>query len=144
MKFLSVLIVILGVYLVKDVNAKPNPTVQSIVKANTPENRKICSMWQCGIMLMWNFVTVERLRNLKETDLAEELSGQFQGDIIITEEQLQETADNLKSGSKTGLRDSKYRWKDNIVPYHIMQPFFSKLIMWSLVELGFNPLCLVM
>lgn len=44
MKFVSILIVILGVYLVKDVNAMPNPAVQSIVKANTPENRKICLM----------------------------------------------------------------------------------------------------
>ena len=58
--------------------------------------------------------------------MAEELSGQFQGDILITEEQLQEAADNVKSGSKTGLRDSKYRWKDNIVPYHIMESFFGK------------------
>lgn len=74
---------------------------------------------------MWNFVTVERLSNLQETDLAEELSGQFQGDILITEEQLQETADNIKSG-KTGLRDTKYRWKDNIVPYQINETYFSK------------------
>ncbi|CAO1442387.1 unnamed protein product [Diamesa tonsa] len=96
MKFVSILIVILGLYLVKDVNAKPNPVYQ-----------------------------IERLRNLKETDLAEELSGQFQGDIIISEEQLQEAADNVKSGSKTGLRDSKYRWKNNIVPYHINESYFD-------------------
>lgn len=41
MKSVSILIVILGVYLVKDVNAMPNQVVQSIVKANTPENREI-------------------------------------------------------------------------------------------------------
>ena len=52
MKFVSILIVILGVYLVKDVNAKPNPAVHSIVKANTPENRKIrltTIQHNCGI-----------------------------------------------------------------------------------------------
>ena len=40
MKLVSILVVILGLYFVKDVNAKPNPAVQSIVKPNTPENRK--------------------------------------------------------------------------------------------------------
>lgn len=47
MKFVSILIVILGLYFVKDVNAKPNPVVQSIVKENTPENRKIHDQTIC-------------------------------------------------------------------------------------------------
>ena len=57
--------------------------------------------------------------------MAEELSGQFQGDILITEEQLKEATENVKSVSKTGLRDTKYRWVDNIVPYEIDESYFG-------------------
>jgi hypothetical protein len=64
------------------------------------------------------------LRRLTESELAEELSGQYQGDIIISAEQLREY-ESVKS-SKTGLRDEKYRWTNGIVPYRINESDFSE------------------
>ncbi|KAG5677775.1 hypothetical protein PVAND_007506 [Polypedilum vanderplanki] len=57
-----------------------------------------------------------RLMNLSPYENAEELSGQFEGDIIISPKQLNEL---FKQNSKTGLIDLKYRWTNNIVPYQI-------------------------
>lgn len=66
-------------------------------------------------------LSVERLRHLSVNDLAEELSGQYQGDIVITPEQLQ-----LSRRGKTGLIDTRYRWPDNTLPYWIDERYFSK------------------
>jgi hypothetical protein len=71
-------------------------------------------------------VSVERLRHLGKNDLAEELSGQYQGDIIISPEQLMEYRSGNKG--KTGLIDTSYRWSNNEVPYEIVESYFSNLL----------------
>lgn len=67
---------------------------------------------------------MERLRHLGKNDLAEELSGQYQGDIIISPDQLREYREGRNS--KTGLTDTSYRWQDGVVPYWIDESYFSK------------------
>jgi hypothetical protein len=67
---------------------------------------------------------VERLRHITKDDLAEELSGQYQGDIVLTPEQMNEYRGG-KQG-KTGIRNNFYRWKDQTIPYWINETYFSK------------------
>lgn len=51
---------------------------------------------------------------------AEEMSGQFQGDMVLTTEQ----KENLFGvASRTGLIDTRYRWPDNLVPYTLSDVF---------------------
>jgi hypothetical protein len=68
---------------------------------------------------------VERLRHISKDDLAEELSGQYQGDLLMSEEQLEEYRSGIQS--YTGIKDSFYRWKDMTVPYWINETYFSKI-----------------
>lgn len=76
---------------------------------------------------------MRRLENLRENELAEELSGQYQGDIVISDEHLRE----LESGkaSKTGLLNTRFRWPDAVVPYRIIESHFSKYFSSSFVDI---------
>uniref|UniRef100_U5EEX0 Metalloendopeptidase n=1 Tax=Corethrella appendiculata TaxID=1370023 RepID=U5EEX0_9DIPT len=67
---------------------------------------------------------IERLANLGPHDLAEELSGQFEGDIILTDEQ----ASLIEGGStiRQGLVQERFRWKNNIVYYLIEESHFDQ------------------
>lgn len=56
---------------------------------------------------------VERLQNLRPGELAEELSGQFEGDIILSDDQWKA----LNLADRNGLIDTTYRWQDRIVPF---------------------------
>lgn len=47
----------------------------------------------------------------------EELSGQIEGDMVLTSEQ-EQMVDGSSSG-RTGLIDTNYRWPDNVVPYEL-------------------------
>jgi hypothetical protein len=50
-------------------------------------------------------------------------SGKFEGDMILTEEQME----FLKSHEgRTGLVNTRYRWPGAVVPYHIEEGHFSK------------------
>lgn len=64
---------------------------------------------------------IERLRNLKPDDLAEEFSGQFEGDIVLTEEQ--ENA--IFSLGRNGHVDLVYRWPNNEIPFVISEDHFT-------------------
>lgn len=66
---------------------------------------------------------VRRLQNLAPQDLAEELSGQYEGDLIMPSEQMAELQNR---NGRTGLLNLSYRWKDGIVPYRINETYFSK------------------
>lgn len=55
--------------------------------------------------------------------MAEEFSGQYQGDIIISPQQL---AEYEGRAGRTGLRNSTFRWRDGIVPYEVIEAHFSK------------------
>lgn len=70
------------------------------------------------------YFTVERLNNLDPNDLAYLYSGQFEGDIVISEEELEAMFNGR--GGRSGLIDERYRWTDNIVPYEINETQFSK------------------
>lgn len=72
---------------------------------------------------------MERLRRIKKDDLAEELSGQYQGDLVMTKEQMNEYRGGKQR--KTGIKDTFYRWKDLTVPYWINETFFGKILMES-------------
>lgn len=69
------------------------------------------------------FFAVEKLKNLGQKDLAEELSGQYQGDIIISERQLREY--EMGSKAKTGLLNTRYHWQNRTVPYRVLESHFS-------------------
>ncbi|XP_062556324.1 seminal metalloprotease 1-like [Armigeres subalbatus] len=71
------------------------------VAENTPEN-------------------IARLQNLKPWELAEELSGQFEGDMILTEEQYREMH------SRNGMIDERYRWPQNVVFFEIEEEWFTR------------------
>lgn len=51
----------------------------------------------------------------------EELSGQFEGDMVLTAEQKR----MLTGLDRTGLIDTSYRWPNNTVPY-ILSDIFSQ------------------
>jgi hypothetical protein len=64
------------------------------------------------------------LNNPRKDDLAEEFSGQYQGDIILSAEQLKEYETGSKE--KTGLIASRYKWAGAVVPYRIIEKDFSE------------------
>lgn len=71
---------------------------------------------------------VERLKNLGKHELAEEFSGQYQGDIIMSPEQMREYEIGSKNG-KTGLIASRYKWAGAVVPYRIVELDFSEKLL---------------
>lgn len=75
------------------------------LRPNTPEN-------------------IARLQNLQPGELAEELSGQFEGDIVLTEEQ----EDVLVKGRRNGMINLARRWPNNVVPYDIVEEHFSEFL----------------
>lgn len=78
--------------------------IEDLIRPNTPEN-------------------IEKLKNLDKDDIAELYSGQYQGDMILTDEEIQE----LETGksSKTGLIAARYRWENNEVPYRVTEAHFT-------------------
>lgn len=56
---------------------------------------------------------------MTKTDNAEEYSGQFEGDIVLSQAQL------LGLMSRNGLIARTYRWNNNTVPY-VLADDFSK------------------
>ena len=77
------------------------------------------------------------MQHLGPNDLAEELSGQFEGDIVIPPEELEELLSGR--GGRTGLLNEIYRWPDNIVPYEIRDGYFG-LTTQTLLSLIFKKL----
>ncbi|XP_001655416.2 seminal metalloprotease 1 isoform X1 [Aedes aegypti] len=62
---------------------------------------------------------IARLQNLQPGELAEELSGQFEGDMILTEEQY------LAMSRRNGMLDKSYRWPMNTVVYEIQEFWYT-------------------
>ncbi|XP_029720897.2 seminal metalloprotease 1 [Aedes albopictus] len=89
----SVLVILLAVFC--------NGAPKFRIFENTPEN-------------------IARLQNLQPGELAEELSGQFEGDMILTEEQFLETY------RRNGMINESYRWPQNTVFYDIDDTYFSR------------------
>lgn len=93
-----------------------------LIRPNTPENRKNFLHGKKPKIIIFNKLLVARLANLKPEDHAEYLSGQFEGDILMTDEELRQLQ------SKTGLIDTRFRWLNNEVPYWIETDFFGKFL----------------
>lgn len=68
-------------------------------------------------------LSVEKLDNLQENELAEELSGQFQGDLLMTPDQMD--IYQSKSMKRNGILHRKYLWNEAIVPYRISEGDYS-------------------
>uniref|UniRef100_A0A182J7J7 Metalloendopeptidase n=1 Tax=Anopheles atroparvus TaxID=41427 RepID=A0A182J7J7_ANOAO len=64
---------------------------------------------------------VARLRQLRPDELAEELSGQFEGDMVLTDEQER----SILSNKRNGLIAETTRWTDNIIPVMIVEEDFT-------------------
>uniref|UniRef100_A0AAG5DNC9 Metalloendopeptidase n=1 Tax=Anopheles atroparvus TaxID=41427 RepID=A0AAG5DNC9_ANOAO len=63
---------------------------------------------------------VDRLAHLGPEDLAEEWSGQFEGDMVLNEEQL----DSVRN-KRNGLIAQRFRWPNRIVYYYINEADFT-------------------
>ncbi|XP_055535164.1 seminal metalloprotease 1-like [Wyeomyia smithii] len=63
---------------------------------------------------------VARLRHLRPDELAEELSGEFEGDMILTAEQY------VDIYRKNGMLAEKYRWPSNTLLYEIEEGWFEQ------------------
>lgn len=68
---------------------------------------------------------VEKLKNLSDDDVAELYSGQYQGDIVISDEEILELEGNGRNG-KTGLLNEDRMWPGGIIPYRVNESHFSK------------------
>lgn len=65
------------------------------------------------------FILVQLMRSGDKNLNFEEISGQFQGDIILTNEQ-----ERIWSGiERTGLINGTYRWPENTIPYTLSSVF---------------------
>jgi len=60
-----------------------------------------------------------RLKHLQIGDNAEEWSGQFEGDIILTQEQIEQ----INRNGRNGFLATTYRWMNKTVPYIISGDF---------------------
>lgn len=74
---------------------------------------------------MFRVSLVEKLANLGDDDLAELYGGQYQGDIVISDEDVRELEDISRNG-KTGLIARRYHWAGAVVPYRVEEKDFSK------------------
>ncbi|XP_058125691.1 seminal metalloprotease 1-like [Anopheles ziemanni] len=64
---------------------------------------------------------IARLRQLRPGELAEELSGQFEGDIVLTEEQERDMLANRRNGLIAEID----RWPNNVIPVLIQEEDFT-------------------
>lgn len=71
---------------------------------------------------------MKELKNPAVDVLAEEISGQFEGDIVISQVQM----DELTEMRRIGQRSTKYRWKDNTVDFK--KNSFSSTIKLSIIS----------
>lgn len=69
---------------------------------------------------------VDRLEAISEDELAEEISGQYQGDLLMTDEQMKYYR-KKKMGSKNGLINKRFRWPGATVPFKIAKRFYGNL-----------------
>ena len=68
---------------------------------------------------------MEKLSDMSDDELAEEWSGQYQGDIVMSPEQM-DTYKNGKSAERNGLVEKRYRWNQATVPYRIAERFYCR------------------
>lgn len=60
-------------------------------------------------------------QDVEEEENPEEMGGYFEGDIILTEQQI------AKLNSRNGLLNVNNRWPNRLVPYEIFSGHFSKI-----------------
>ena len=64
------------------------------------------------------------MNNLESNDYVYLYSGQFEGDMVMSSEEIEELLS--ERGGRTAMIDERFRWTDNVVPYHIREADFSK------------------
>lgn len=69
-------------------------------------------------------------------ELAEELSGQYQGDIVLSPEEIRELEQPGRNG-RTGMINERYLWDDNLIPYRIQEEDFSKYLRSFVIAASF-------
>lgn len=103
---------------------------------NTPENSKykkiIFFITWTNIQIFSTLVAIIASGNYKQN--IEELSGQFEGDMVLTTDQER----MLNGMDRTGLIDTSYRWPNNTVSY-ILSDIFSQA-QKDYIELGLREL----
>lgn len=70
-------------------------------------------------------LSVEKLKNLGADEWAQLYSGQYQGDMLMTPEEIREY--ETGRSSKVALIASRYTWAGAVVPYSIVERDFSEL-----------------
>lgn len=102
------------------INARP--TIKYGYVPNTPENSKI--FINSNRLPKINFLTpsVALLNSGNFKQNAEELSGQFEGDMILNYEQ----AKMISLKQRTGLINEKYRWQNKTIPYTLTDKFSTE------------------
>lgn len=97
------------------------PTFKYGYIPNSPENsKKSCTKKSkcCGNYFdTFYIVALLKAGNYKQN--TEELSGQFEGDMVLNYEQ----AKSIFGKDRTGLVDTKYRWTSNTIPYILTDKF---------------------
>lgn len=91
-----------------------------LIKENSKENCKLTIKTSIDNVI---YISVEKLESLDGNELAEVFSGQYQGDMIISEEGLKDY--RARKARNDDLIDTEYRWDDGIVPYQIVEAHFS-------------------
>lgn len=76
-------------------------------------------------LLLWVFL-VAKLEAITNDELAEELSGQYQGDLLITDEQM--AIYRKKKLTKNGLINKRFRWQEARVPYKISTQYYGTVL----------------
>jgi hypothetical protein len=64
------------------------------------------------------------LKNLSADDNVELYGGHFEGDMVLSQEEIDLLLNGEKDG-RAGLRDERYRWTNKIVPYMIREEDFG-------------------
>jgi hypothetical protein len=65
-----------------------------------------------------------KLNNLSSNDNAELYGNQFEGDMVLSEEEIDLLLNGERDG-RTGLRDERFRWTNKIVPFMIREEDFG-------------------
>lgn len=111
---------------------------KDLIKENSRENRKLTIDTRVHCCVIWRF-PVAKLENLDGNELAEVFSGQYQGDMIISEKEMEDYRE--RKTRNDDLIDTEYRWDNGVVPYEIVESHFSNQsngLANLFIEIGFS------
>jgi hypothetical protein len=74
---------------------------------------------------------VEKLHHLGHHKRPDQLSGQYEGDMIISKKQLHD----MESYRRISVRDEEFHWLDRTVPYEIETLFYSEILLSRIIKI---------